>query len=131
MQYVEDQVRKAGVVIPLISNDAAPFGHNAPGTGQGAVDIYGYDGYPLGFDCSATSSWPKGALNGAYHKLHMIQSPSTPLSILEFQGGAFDPWGGSGFDNCVSLLNAEFERVFYKNNIAAVSKFSSFKSLNS
>jgi hypothetical protein len=51
MQYVIDQVRNAGVVIPIISNDASPYGTNAPGTGPGAVDIYGHDGYPLGDGC--------------------------------------------------------------------------------
>lgn len=39
-QYVIDQARKAGIVVPLISNDARPEGHNAPGTGVGAADIY-------------------------------------------------------------------------------------------
>lgn len=116
---MEDQARKAGIVVPIISNDAAPLGHNAPGTGAGEVDIYGHDDYPLKFDCSNPTSWPKGALNGLYHSIHEVQSPSTPFSLLEFQGGAFDPWGGPGFDNCASLLNDEFERVFYKNNLAA------------
>lgn len=46
MQYVEDQARKAGIVVPFISNDAGPSGRNAPGSGTGAVDIYGHDGYP-------------------------------------------------------------------------------------
>lgn len=40
MQYVEDQLRNAGVVVPLINNDASASGHNAPGTGEGEVDIY-------------------------------------------------------------------------------------------
>jgi hypothetical protein len=40
MQYVEDQARDAGVVVPFISNDAAALGHNVPGSGEGAVDIY-------------------------------------------------------------------------------------------
>lgn len=53
MQYVEDQARKAGIVVPFISNDASPGGHNAPGTGKGEVDIYGHDGYPLGFEYAA------------------------------------------------------------------------------
>lgn len=39
-QYVIDQARKAGIVVPLINNDAGPGGHNAPGTGLGEVDIY-------------------------------------------------------------------------------------------
>ena len=41
MQYVEDQARKAGIVVPFMSNDASASGHNAPGTGKGEVDIYG------------------------------------------------------------------------------------------
>ncbi|KAJ5247363.1 CAZyme family GH35 [Penicillium chermesinum] len=118
MQYVEDQARNAGIVIPLISNDAAPEGHEAPGTGVGAVDIYGHDGYPLGFDCSNPTVWPSGDLPTNYWSLHEQQSPTTPYSIVEFQGGAFDPWGGSGFDNCAELLNNEFVRVFYKNNFS-------------
>lgn len=70
MQYVIDQARNAGIIVPLINNDAFPGGTGAPGTGLGSVDIYvslsysagfvplpfadsiqGHDGYPLGFDC--------------------------------------------------------------------------------
>ena len=40
MQYVIDQARSAGIVVPFMSNDAGAFGHNAPGSGTGAVDIY-------------------------------------------------------------------------------------------
>lgn len=39
-QYVMDQARKAGIVVPMISNDAGPSGNYAPGSGVGAVDIY-------------------------------------------------------------------------------------------
>ncbi|CAI7573668.1 unnamed protein product [Penicillium discolor] len=118
MQYVEDQARKAGIVVPLISNDASPGGHNAPGTGKGAVDIYGHDSYPLGFDCANPATWPAGNLPTNFYATHMNQSPSTPYSLIEFQGGAFDPWGGVGFTKCAALLNHEFERVFYKNNLS-------------
>jgi hypothetical protein len=54
-QYIEDQARQAGIVVPFISNDALPAGHEAPGSGKGEVDIYGHDGYPLGFDCVSGS----------------------------------------------------------------------------
>ncbi|CAG7957526.1 unnamed protein product [Penicillium olsonii] len=118
MQYVEDQARDAGVVVPLISNDAWAGGHNAPGTGEGAVDIYGHDSYPLGFDCANPSTWPSGNLPTDFYTTHMKQSPSTPYSLIEFQAGAFDPWGGVGFTKCAALLNHEFERVFYKNNLS-------------
>ena len=43
-QAVEDQYRKAGIVVPFISNDARPQGYFAPGNGSvGNVDIYGHD----------------------------------------------------------------------------------------
>jgi hypothetical protein len=53
-----------------------------------------------------------------WYQTHMDQSPSSPYSLVEFQGGAFDPWGGVGFTKCAALLNHEFERVFYKNNLS-------------
>lgn len=40
MQYIEDQLHNAGIVVPLVSNDISPQGNNAPGTGVGEVDIY-------------------------------------------------------------------------------------------
>lgn len=48
----------------------------------------------------------------------MEQSPTTRYSLVEFQGGSFDPWGGSGFAKCEQLLNEQFERVFYKNDFS-------------
>ena len=65
-QYVEDQLRNAGIVVPFISNgmthsiqcllakltwtDAGPDGHDSPYlTKEGAVDIYGHDGKILEF----------------------------------------------------------------------------------
>ncbi|KAJ5613996.1 hypothetical protein N7528_007650 [Penicillium herquei] len=118
MQYVEDQARNAGVVIPLMNNDAGAEGHNAPGTGIGQVDIYGHDSYPLGFDCANPYTWPSGDLPTTFYTEHMEQSPTTPYSLVEFQGGSYDPWGGSGFFACSELLDYEFERVFYKNNFS-------------
>ena len=117
-QAVEDQYRAAGIVVPFVSNDAAPHGYFAPGTGNGSVDIYGHDAYPLGFDCANPYDWPNGSLPTDYHTLHLEQSPSTPYTLSEFQGGSFDPWGGSTYANCTILLNQEFERVFYKNDMS-------------
>jgi hypothetical protein len=109
MEYIYKQLRDAGIVVPLISNDASAKGHNAPGQ-PAAVDIYGHDGYPLGFDCANPTTWPDGKLPTDWHALHLNQSPSTPYSIVEFQGGSFDPWGGPGFDKCSTLVGPEFER---------------------
>lgn len=117
-QYVIDQARDAGIVVPMISNDASPDGHNAPSTGKGAADIYGHDSYPLGFDCANPSVWPEDNLPTNFWTLHEEQSPTTPYSLVEFQAGAYDPWGGPGFAACADLVNHEFERVFYKNNFS-------------
>ncbi|KAL9091821.1 MAG: hypothetical protein Q9159_001193 [Coniocarpon cinnabarinum] len=116
-QTVEDQYRNAGIVVPLISNDNAPKGLFAPGT-PAAVDIYGHDSYPQGFNCRSPYTWNDGALPTNFRTLHEEQSPTTPYSLIEFQGGSFDPWGGYGFNSCAILLNDQFERVFYKNNLA-------------
>ncbi|KIW06877.1 uncharacterized protein PV09_02553 [Verruconis gallopava] len=114
IDYVNQQFRKAGIVVPLISNDAAADGNNVPGK-PGAFDIYGHDGYPLGFDCSNPDHWDPWALPTDWRDRHESQSPTTPYTIPEFQGGSFDPWGGSGFEKCVSLTDSTFERVFWKN----------------
>lgn len=82
MEYVLQQARDAGIVVPFINNDASPLGHNAPGTGEGEVDIYGHDGYPLGFDCAHPTVWPKGNLPTNYRSDHLEQSPTTPYSIV-------------------------------------------------
>ncbi|KAK1779963.1 glycoside hydrolase superfamily [Copromyces sp. CBS 386.78] len=120
MQYVIDQARDAGIVLPMMSNDASwKGGHNLPGSGKGEVDIYGHDGYPLGFDCKNPTAWPLGNLITQYREQHLNFSASTPYTVPEFQGGSFDPWGGYGFDQCGQLINHEQVRVFYKNMFAS------------
>ncbi|PBP25568.1 putative beta-galactosidase A [Diplocarpon rosae] len=126
--YIKKQLRDAGIVVPFINNDARPAGYFAPGwsinrSTEGDVDIYGHDSYPLGFDCANPYTWPAANLPTTFHATHEQQSPSTPFALVEFQGGAFDPWGGLGFEQCAVLLNMEFERVFYKNDFAAGATF--------
>lgn len=116
--YVESQLRNAGIVVPFIDNDAGPQGLFAPGNGTGSVDIYGHDSYPLGFDCANPYVWPDNNLPTTFRTLHEEQSPTTPYSIVEFQGGSFDPWGGPGFAKCLTLVNEQYERVFYKNDFS-------------
>lgn len=61
---------------------------------------------------------PTAQIPSLYTKLrrdHVEHSPSTPYSVVEYQGGSFDAWGGLGFDQCSVLINHEFKRVFYKN----------------
>jgi hypothetical protein len=98
-----DAFRSYGVDVPIIHNDASPTGHYR------SVDIWGYDGYPNGFDCSRPYTWRANAVPENYWDAHMRYAPDDPNAIFEFQGGAFDGWGGSGYDTCATLLGPEFE----------------------
>jgi hypothetical protein len=79
----------AGIVVPLTHNDAGMNEYFVNGTGS--PDLYGFDDYPQGFDCSHPSVWAN--LTKAYHEYHLRAFPSFPLYIPELQAGAFDPWG--------------------------------------
>lgn len=83
MKYVEDQARNAGIVVPFIVNDNND-GNFAPNSGQlAAVDIYGIDSYPLGFDCANPYVWPDGDLQTDLTSTHLEWSPLTPFSFVE------------------------------------------------
>lgn len=116
MAFVEQQLRDAGIVVPFINNDNLALGYWAPGTGLGAVDIYGIDAYPVRYDCSQPDVWPTYRWPTNWQTLHNEQSPSTPFSIPEFQGGTGTSWGGVSQDQCAALVGPEALRVFYKNN---------------
>lgn len=101
MAYVEEQFRRSGIVVPYMVNDNLQ-GNFAPGK-PAAMDIYGFDNYPLLFDCANPQEWPNNdqpihnhGLPTYYTANHTLHSPLTPFSIPEFQGGSFDPWGGWG-----------------------------------
>lgn len=51
MAAVDNQLLDAGITVPLIVNDNEVEGYWAPGSGLGAVDIYGIDAYPMRYDC--------------------------------------------------------------------------------
>lgn len=56
MQLIEDTLRGNGITkIPITHNDANPNGVFS--SGLGAVDLYEWDSYPNGFDCSNPSAW--------------------------------------------------------------------------
>jgi beta-galactosidase GanA len=108
MQHLEDKARADGITVPLVGNHNATFVK-----GTGAVEVSGWDYYPQGFDCSHPGQW-KPAPDMAAHRF-----AGEPLFTAEFQGGAFDPWGGPGYAKCAALINDRFANVFYKENIAA------------
>ena len=107
LTHLEQKARADGITVPLVGNH-----NNTFNTGAGALDVDMPDGYPQGFNCSNPTRW-----NGV-GSLSWAKSPGKPLGIGEFQGGAFDPWGGPGYDKCRQLTGPEFEKVFYKHNIA-------------
>ncbi|KAI3336761.1 glycoside hydrolase family 35 protein [Xylariaceae sp. AK1471] len=118
IEYVNQQYRKAGIVVPLVNNEAAIIGLFTPEK-PGGPDIYGHDSYPIGWDCAhPEANWAPEKLPTNWKQLHLDQSPNTPYAIPEFQGGAIDGWGGSGLDGCAVVTNYEFQRIFFKNNFS-------------
>jgi beta-galactosidase GanA len=113
MQQLEAKVRADGIDVPLDHNDANLRGTWA--SGPGAVNLYAFDSYPQGFNCSDPQKW--ASVPTGFARAHNY-SPDTPIFIGEFQGGSFDPWGGPGFDKCRQLTGPDFINVFYKNDLA-------------
>ncbi|OKL55621.1 putative beta-galactosidase E [Talaromyces atroroseus] len=124
MAFVERQFRDAGIQVPFIVNDNLVEGYFAPGSGLGAVDIYGIDSYPMRYDCRGPNHWlcadpyvwPTYRFPYTWQATHQKESPTTPFSIAEFQGGSGEGWGGVVEEMCADLVNMETARVVYKNN---------------
>ncbi|KAI0059604.1 glycoside hydrolase family 35 protein [Artomyces pyxidatus] len=121
---LEAVYHNSSIVVPLTYNDPGEGKNFVNGTG--AVDIYGLDSYPQGFDCSHPESWSPVVTN--YHDYHEGTNPSQPFYFPEFQGGSFDAWGPTapGYANCRELTGPEFESVFYRNLWASNAKMMSF-----
>jgi beta-galactosidase len=117
MQDIADKARADGITVPLTGNHNDTFL-----TGLGAPQLPGFDSYPLDFDCSKPERWNK-LYDFSGERLAM---KDTPLFFPEYQGGAFDPWGGPGYAKCRELTGVAFERVFYEGNIAAGSTMQNF-----
>ncbi|WP_425953751.1 beta-galactosidase [Xylanimonas sp. McL0601] len=115
MQALEKKARDDGITVPLTGNNNGTFN-----SGAAALDVDGPDAYPQGFNCSNPTKW-SGVPDLSYD-----HPAGKPLYTPEFQGGAFDPWGGPGYDKCAQLINDQFANVFYKNNIAVGATAQSF-----
>ncbi|WP_344315303.1 beta-galactosidase [Fodinicola feengrottensis] len=118
MAALAAQMRADGITVPLTGNN-----NSAYVSGTGATQLPGFDRYPLGFDCSNPTVWPNQVPDEM--GTHRV-TPNSPLFFPEFQGGAFDPWGGADYDKCQQLTNDQFEKVYYDNNIAAGSTMMNF-----
>ncbi|KAF9535066.1 beta-galactosidase [Crepidotus variabilis] len=105
------QLIDAGITVPIIHNDASPSGHYT------SVDIWGYDSYPVKFDCSHPTHWDPSSIQEYLWDSHMKHAPKVPNAIYEYQGGSYDGWGGSGYDTCLELTGAEFTRIFTRSEV--------------
>jgi beta-galactosidase GanA len=108
MADLEQQARSDGIDVPFTFNQCC--GSETFTSGLGAVNISGTDNYPLGFNCANTNNFGQPYGYPRY--------PGMPIYLPEYQGGSFDGWGGSGYDNCYTMTGPAFENVYYKNNIA-------------
>ncbi|EGN93829.1 glycoside hydrolase family 35 protein [Serpula lacrymans var. lacrymans S7.3] len=117
---LEEVFHNSSIVVPLTANDPGEGRDWVNGTG--AVDIYGLDSYPQGFDCSNPTVWSPVVTN--YYSYHESVDPSEPWYFPEFQGGSFDAWGPTapGYDQCRVLTGADFENVFNLNLWASNAK---------
>jgi beta-galactosidase GanA len=115
MKHLEDKATADGITVPLVGNNNGTFN-----SGDAALDVDGADSYPQGFNCSNPAQW-SGVPDISYD-----HPAGKPLETAEFQGGAFDPWGGPGYDKCSQLINDQFANVFYKQNIAVGATSQSF-----
>eukprot|EP00871_Galdieria_phlegrea_P002727 jgi/Galph1/3455/GphlegSOOS_G2117.1 len=112
MELLEQKSREQNINVPLSFNDVYAGGHWAKG--PGTVDMYAIDNYPQGFPCSDYTYM--GNLEDFRYYYHEFNS-TDPLYLSEFQGGSFNPWGGTGFGDCYKLTSSKFEKIFYKSNI--------------
>ncbi|WP_235190771.1 beta-galactosidase [Amycolatopsis rifamycinica] len=129
--HLYDKARADGITVPVFHNDKGrngiwvPPGSGVPGTVEGKVDLYAFDGYPGGTcrtdatpgNPNVAPDWgtygPGGAKGGA------SASPDTPGFVAEFGGGWFDYWGSNGTYPCTAVRQGPgYERVFYGTNLA-------------
>lgn len=82
----------------------------------GIMDLYGLNSYPLGINCMQMSE--NLSVVSDYRQYLSNASSGSPFFLSEFQGGAYDSWGGEGYESCSRKTSMQFVNVFYKNNIA-------------
>ncbi|KAF7307730.1 Glycoside hydrolase family 35 protein [Mycena kentingensis (nom. inval.)] len=121
---LEAVYRNSTIVVPLTYNDPGQGRNFINGTG--AVDLYGLDAYPQGFDCSHPQTWSPVTTN--YHTYHESANPAQAWYFPEFQGGSFDAWGPTapGYQMCQELTGPMFMSVFYRQLWASNAKLISY-----
>ncbi|KAJ6517875.1 glycoside hydrolase family 35 protein [Mycena vitilis] len=124
-QQLEDVYHNSTIDVLLTYNDPGEGSNFINGTG--AVDLYGLDSYPQGFDCSNPEVWSPVTTN--YFSYHERVNPSQAWYFPEFQGGSFDAWGPTapaGYAPCAELTGPNFQSVFNKQLWASNAKLISY-----
>ncbi|KAJ6552812.1 glycoside hydrolase family 35 protein [Mycena capillaripes] len=123
-QQLEDVYHNSTIDVLLTYNDPGEGSNFINGTG--AVDLYGLDSYPQGFDCSHPETWNPITTN--YFSYHERVNPSQAWYFPEFQGGSFDAWGPTapGYGPCAELTGPTFQSVFNKQLWASNAKLISY-----
>ncbi|CRG87944.1 beta-galactosidase, putative [Talaromyces islandicus] len=120
MEQISQALTEAGIVVPSTSNEkgmrSMSWSTDYHDVG-GAVDVYGLDSYPGGFSCTDPDAGFE--LVRTYYQWFQNYSFTQPEYLPEFQGGYFQHWGGSFYDDCSSSLDPDFADVFYKNNVGS------------
>ncbi|QRW20549.1 glycoside hydrolase family 35 protein [Rhizoctonia solani] len=99
MKWVIEEMRSSGITrVPITHNDRKPDGQFASGPAK--VDLYAWDAYPLGFDCSNPDVGPD------YEECYKLINEQ----VYSASGNKI----GIVADSLVQFAN-----VFYKNNYAA------------
>ena len=126
MELLEDNARDNGITIPLYHNNPnlnTKSWSQDYGAGVGGnVDVYGIDSYPSCWSCNLAECT---GTNGAYVPFQVVDyydnfqqvSPTQPEFMPEFQGGAYNPWGGPQ-GGCLNNSDWDFANLFYRHNIA-------------
>lgn len=118
MTALEQTVRSDGIDVPLVHNDGSPSGRWA--AGPGAPDLYGFSSYPSGFSCADPGDWATGNPRAPdrFKRASRRAAPDDPVSIVEYQGGVIDTWGGTGYDRCRQRTGVPFQRVYNSTAVA-------------
>ncbi|CBX90771.1 hypothetical protein IAQ61_002256 [Plenodomus lingam] len=115
MEQLKTAFKDAGIVVPLSHNEKG-FRSKSWSTDYnnvgGAINVYGLDSYPGGMSCTNLDSGFN--LPKTYYQWFQEVSPTQPEYLPEFEGGWFQPWGGSFYDSCRAEQSPEFADVFYK-----------------
>ncbi len=117
MAELVKKIKGDGITVPVFHNDWGFNGSYVPGSGTAGgnvgLDYYGFDQYPLGFNCAAG----RGQIPDMEARVR-ARTTTSPLFIPEGQGGAFTPWGASfNPDRCAEFVDPAFTRQYGVNNL--------------